>query len=253
MIMTDLQLPGDGVRRRTLVRGAAWTIPAISVGAAAPYAMASPGSESATGGDGATGAGAQGGAQNLTTVGLTASVVNIPCGKTVTFTVTGAGGGSPVFHQFTGGSGSRISGTFVLAACAAGCGSTIPVTLIAGGGGAYTGANINGVGATGGKGYGNGGNAGATNSAISAQAISRRVGGSGGAGSAILIGGVPVVIAGGGGGGGHVIDDTSVNSPTITWNTNSALVGGQGGNASGGNGVTTVNTCLLYTSPSPRD
>ena len=104
--MLDPIFRTTSVHRRTLVAGATWSLPAVAMMSAAP-AMASSTSGSAA----------------VTGVGQTKteSTVSVPCGRDITYTVIGGGGGANT--NYVGGNGAKITGTFNIAA---GC----PLSLI---------------------------------------------------------------------------------------------------------------------------
>ena len=157
----------EGVPRRTIVKGAAWSVPVIAAAVRAPLAAASgclSGDTVTVVGNGAT---------------LVTRTVAIPaCATKVTYTVKGGDGQR--IGSTSIGRGATISGELKNVA-------GLTLTLVAGG--------SPNSGATdprpGGAGYGNGGNGYGSV-------------GAGGAGSAILVAGNPVVVAGGGGGGTNV-------------------------------------------------
>ncbi|WP_336649044.1 hypothetical protein [Microbacterium sp. MMO-10] len=153
----------DMIRRRTIVKGAAWSVPVIAAAAAAPMAAASCGTSSGT----------------FTTPSAGEFAVTIPaCATSVTFVV--AGGDGQRISATDVGRGAVISGTLALTS-----GTSHVITLIAG-----ESPNGGAIPRVGGIGFGNGG--------TGYGAV-----GGGGGGSAILLDGVPSVVAGGGGGGGN--------------------------------------------------
>ncbi len=169
-------LVSGGVTRRALTRGAAWTAPLVSVGAAAPAFAASQCTGSPT---------------TSTFSPGTYTIAVAPGCRTVIFTVIGGTGAG-----FNGGGGANLQGTITLPSSA----SSTTLTLVVGQGGFNTGSTGTSVG---GVGYGDGGGGvlGATTGGTH---------GGGGGGSAILLGAatpanagnanVPLVVAGGGGG-----------------------------------------------------
>lgn len=185
--------------RRTLLRGAAWTAPALTVAHAVPAFAASQCEdeeftlELPNGG--------------LGDVDGEAEDFIVPEGvEEIEFEVLGgAGGGRSA--TLIGGAGTLVRGTLQVTPLET-------LHLIVGQGGAgYPSAELGGVADSGGKGYGNGGN-----SVIPRRPGSTAVAGayfagaSGGAGSAILRGTSPLVIAGGGGGAGaSLLEPTGAN------------------------------------------
>ncbi|WP_424937050.1 MULTISPECIES: hypothetical protein [Bacteria] len=157
--------------RRTVVKGAAWSLPVIATAIAVPAASASvacqPGSAVVT----ATG-----------TAPVERIVVVPAAARTITFRVQGGAGGGPQ----AGGAGAVVTGQITPT------GADMPLLLVAGGRGhSRTEAQQMSFG------FGGGGMAGN---------VAGRNGTGGGAGSAILRGGMPLVVAGGGGGAGATID-----------------------------------------------
>lgn len=157
------------VPRRTLVHGAAWSVPIVAMTAAAPAYAASPRcavpirSVSAT----ATVA-------NLNSA-LAAVPASVPTGaRRMHFVVVGGQGGGPL------GRGARVEGDIQVAPGQS-------VSLIAGAGGATGSSGRGGKSA-----YGNGGDGGTGSEGLR--------GSGGGGASALLLGGGPIVVAGGGGG-----------------------------------------------------
>ncbi|MDR2323492.1 MAG: hypothetical protein LBE60_17825 [Microbacterium sp.] len=183
------------IRRRTIVKGAAWSLPVLAAAAAVPLAAAStvpgcatqktfftlPDSPSAAG---------------ITTVFVVPAKVNL-----ITVTVTGgAGGATRADWTILGGNGGLVTATIPVIP-----GETLD--LIVGQGGASRigpsyGANPSVV--TGGQGYGNGGDSDPAADNPNSGPGSWWGGAPGGAGSAILRGGQPLVVAGGGGGAGGI-------------------------------------------------
>ncbi|SFR73517.1 hypothetical protein SAMN04488591_3282 [Microbacterium azadirachtae] len=177
------------IHRRTIVKGAAWSIPVIAAATAVPGAIASTPTTTYT--VTATGSG---------TNSKTCSFV-LPAGATnISYVVTGGGGGG-----FLGAAGAELTGTLSSPV------ADTPIQLIAAGGGLWGGANFTENGGSpvqpreglGGEGFGNGGSAPLPAGALDGYpANAVRIAGGGGGGSALLIGGVAAVVAGGGGGGG---------------------------------------------------
>lgn len=199
--------------RRTVVRGVAWSAPAVMATAAVPALAISGTLHTVT----VTGNGITGKSQTVT----------LPAGAhDITYSVSGGGGGSAVDDFDTlAGSGSKITGTL-----ASSCTGPVTLWVMAGGGGDESGSPATG--------YGNGGLAQVlqTPNFSGAYLASTAFGGTGGAGSAIFLnaaptsGGVPVVVAGGGGGGGSRgnSDQPDNMAPTST-NNPSGGVGGTAG------------------------
>lgn len=205
----------QGVERRTIIKGAAWSVPAITTAVAAPFASASP-------------ICAPGNAAFATPGVYT---VEIPGGVSeVTYTIRGAGGGlghltyghedNPTAHGFryyghrNGGTGAETTGVMALTSSA----TPKLLTVIVGEGGE---GGLTGMGTIhqGGDGYGKGGDSSpnyGTSSAVS--------GGGGGGGSAILVGSVPLVVAGGGGGKAQASNQSGTTPPanTFRWHTKSS-------------------------------
>lgn len=175
------------VPRRTLVKGAAWSIPVMAVAVGAPMAAAS------------------GCREPVEFIAPGPGNPTLPAGETTTFPVPagvtsisyvvigGSGGGRTA--ALTGGAGSRVSGTMTVTP-----GQNLYLTV---GQGGLGGGTNSATGFPGGQGYGNGGASGAT----PAGQLNVFNGASGGGGSAIRAGATlatsqPVVVAGGGAGGG---------------------------------------------------
>lgn len=190
--------------RRTVARGAVWTVPVVAVAPAAPTYAAS-GSACTTGQAVRYTAPAP---STASATAVTTSYV-VPTGVSfLCFRIDGGGGGGSAARA--GGSGARTTGRIAVTP-----GETLTLTVAAGG--VRTSGSLGGAG---GGGYGNGGSTVAT----STTGFS---GGSGGGGSAILRGATPLVVAGGGGGIGG---DRERNSGGYTW----AFSGGPGGAAGSG-------------------
>lgn len=195
-----------GVSRRTLAQGAAWSVPAVAVAAAAPTMAASCTPQTwlvepqvdVLGGPSGAGAGVP------TIWKTTPMVITIPAGDCpITYTIRGGDGGA-----YYGGTGIVSTGTITRSDTS----KPLTLTLIAGAKGEIGNPQIVDFN-TGGPGYGKGGSGtwlgwglhGANNG--HAVALS----GGGGGGSAILMGTAtsttqtsttPLIVAGGGGGGG---------------------------------------------------
>ncbi|WP_353112316.1 hypothetical protein [Microbacterium sp.] len=171
--------PQTTVSRRTIVKGAAWSVPIVAAAVAVPAYAASPdcaGTATVTANDYEKG---------VLTVTLPA------CARTVSYVVLGGGGGTAQNVSYSG-CGAKITGTLAVS------GGEV-LTLVAGGGGGNRGMAP--VRATG---WGDGG----MGSVYYDTALGRDnfAAGGGGAGSAILLGadpstsGTPLIVAGGGGG-----------------------------------------------------
>lgn len=226
--------------RRTVIKGAAWSVPVIMAAVAVPQAVAS----EPTG--------------TLKTITVTASgskeatrTVTLPAdANNITYQVIGGGGASgwshvgrtpwaansPTEGGSLGGSGALITGTLSAAAA----GQTL--LLVAGGGGSI-------VHNTGSTGFGNGGGPAKPNWVDNGRTFNVHAnwGGGGGAGSAITIAGAPVVVAGGGGGGGVWANSAGSGyaDPYESYAVQpNPQVEGPGGNASGGNGSAVSATYL---------
>lgn len=164
--------PSRSVQRRTIVKGAVWSLPVLAAAAAVPAHAAS--------GTPCVGA-------TYTSVGT--YTYTVPAGRTtLNFEIAGGGGGAD-FLNAQGTAGPGGSGALISGALAVTPGQIL--TLIVGGGG--QGVDKQGLG---GKGFGNGGNA------TNVGGVWHGPASGGGAGSAILLGATPLVVAGGGGGAG---------------------------------------------------
>jgi len=201
--------PSRTIQRRTIVKGAAWSLPVLAAAAAVPMAAAStpacatqktfftlPDSPSAE--------------------GITTWFVVPPKVTSLTVIVAGGAGGATRGNwTIRGGDGGLVT-------------ATIPVTpgetldLVVGQGGASR-RNPNTATpsvVTGGQGFGNGGDADPSAGNPDSGPGTWWGGAAGGAGSAISRGGQPLVVAGGGGGAGGLYG--------LNW---SYVSGGRGGNA----------------------
>lgn len=216
----SLKIDGDAnsselrMRRRTIVKGAAWSIPVVAASMAVPGASASaacPGSGSFTAPSPQVGVNAS--------ASSTSSTFVVPAGVTqLTFTIAGGAGG---IGTAPGTALDRQQGQLVTGTIAVSAGQAF--SLIVGQGGAYS----NGT-QQGGQGYGAGGNV--TRPATTGAATENIVvGGSGGGGSAILLGGSPVVVAGGGGGRGHYAGIVNTNDPNMVPDTTATSNGARQG------------------------
>ncbi|SES04802.1 hypothetical protein SAMN05443377_1419 [Propionibacterium cyclohexanicum] len=172
--------------RRTIIKGAAWSVPVIAAASIAPMAAAS---------------GPTSGSKTFTVPAVNPDdyvnvdwpptagryTFTVPAGVTVlSFTVIGGRGGGE-----WGGWPAEVSGTLPVTS-----GETLDI--IVGNGGS---SNVAlGVPRIGGEGYGNGGSSNADPGDDVVRGTSFRYGTSGGGGSAILRLGDPLVVAGGGGG-----------------------------------------------------
>ena len=230
----------EGLSRRTIVKGAAWSVPVIATTVAMPMASASVNCQTVT----HTVA-----SPDPTTPEGTTETFIVPAGVTsIRFSVAGGGGGAAIDkadsweHASHGGSGALVTGELPVT-------PGQPLTLIVGQGGAggtfgEGAAALSGQPATGGKGYGDGG----TSPAAVATASNglRGGGGGGGGGSAILLGDTPLVVAGGGGGVGS---GWRASSTAYLW---SAESGGDGGDADAvaAPKLMTLNGAYKYVIPS---
>ncbi|WP_146082033.1 hypothetical protein [Pseudoclavibacter sp. Z016] len=208
----DAQTRQGGTTRRSLVAGAAWTVPILSLAVATPARAASR-CVAATPLVAARPAGAT----------FTDTTFVVPAGVTsITYTVVGAAGGGQNATNY-GGAGERAEGTLTV----------VPgqsLVLRVGAGGTYVAGQA--PPAVGGTGFGNGGASGPSGGQF------QFAGGSGGGGSAILVGGAPLVVAGGGGGAG-----TGINGPgTLPTTVTVPASGGDGGFAA-------ANTSVLWNGP----
>lgn len=186
------------VGRRTLVTGAAWTVPVIASAVSTPFAAASTCNE-------------HGSFENSTrSTGNIARTVQIPgCVTKIDYALIGGGGGDAGGYA---GSGAIIRGTITLVA------SPTPHVLEYWVGGRGQGRGTTGASASSGWSFGG---AGGLRSGV-------RDGGDGGGSSAIRIGSTLLVVAGGGGGGAN-------GSGSVT--PTAAGTGGSGQlNAGGGTG-----------------
>ncbi|WP_052680376.1 hypothetical protein [Microbacterium azadirachtae] len=197
------------IQRRTIVKGAAWSLPVFAAAVAVPMASASgtpacatqktfftlPDSPSAAG---------------ITTVFVVPAKV-----KSLTVTVTGGAGGA-TFGSTTvwGGRGGLVTATVPVVP-----GETLDL-LVGQGGASRTALTANPSILTGGQGFGNGGDSDPAADNPNNGPGSWWGGAAGGAGSAILRGTQPLVVAGGGGGA------AGLYSAGYTY-----YYGGRGGNA----------------------
>lgn len=252
--------------RRTIVRGAAWSIPVIAAAAAVP-AWAASGCTSGTYTAAAPDPALRDRASELFTV---------PAGVTsLTVVVTGGSGAIGGANGALGGAGRQVT-------------AIVPVTpgeklsLLTGQGGinADTRTLDNPDRFTlrqGGGGYGGGGSTRAINTNYGTDASTRyaQSGGSGGGGSAILRGLTPLVVAGGGGGGGMAAMPTpeatrwsspagapgsagdtggtasirTRTDPTVTAQTTAGAAGTISGPGAGGATGTITGAALLVSKP----
>lgn len=216
----DVTARQPGVSRRTLVKGAAWSVPAVAIAVAAPIASASVPCE---------GAGSQ--TFNAPSSSSPRNVAfTVPAGVTqLSYVVTGGAGGS--VHgsngNQNGGQGGRVTGTIDVTP-----GEVLQVYV--GQGGEGTTSDVNGpVQRAGGRGYGDGGSAGAPPGDNSPNYVKWNSGAGGGGGSAIVRGSTPLVVAGGGGGGGGVW----IEGATNTFSIGSSRPGGGNAGNNGGSWV----------------
>ncbi|MDR6867944.1 hypothetical protein J2Y69_002552 [Microbacterium resistens] len=204
----------DGVQRRAVVKGAAWSIPVIAMAVASPMASASTTPVCRTVRVDAplpTGTGRVEPASRTTTFTVPATVTRID------FAVAGGAGGG---GGGTGGSGALVTGVL----------SVVPgevLTLTVGQGG-WTDTRPSGTitrpEVAGGQGYGDGGTV-VEVARLNDNGVlsSTDQGGSGGGGSAILSAGTPLVVAGGGGGRSSAVWEVQ------DWNLTTSPAGGNGG------------------------
>lgn len=201
--------------RRTVIKGAAWSLPVIAASMAVPAHAAS---VSCAPGDATTIATAD--ASGLLEVTIPA------CATEITYVVRGGGGGGSATY---GGFGAVSTGTIVPT------GQVMTLYLIAGQGGWARGSSKVDVHP---QGFGAGG-LGATRYNFNGSGVWAVDAGYGGAGSAILLGspaGAPIVVAGGGGGSGNAMASGNGNGVLLQ------AIAGDGGNAgqtalSGGSGT----------------
>lgn len=167
---------GTGASRRTVVKGFAWSVPAVAAAIAAPISSAS------------TGCGTNAGSFGTTAPGVHDRWIP-KCATRIRYIVRAGGGAATGKSGNPRYAGAEITGEFVLPAAWAG--GTLRLVVGAGGEAVFGGL------ARGGIGFGRGGNGTdlTKNDGTSAWSLA------GGGGSAILIGGTPLVVAGGGGGG----------------------------------------------------
>ena len=207
---------GAGHTRRTIVKGAVWSVPVIAAATVAPLSAASTlQTYTAT----VSGNG---------TSSRSCSFI-LPAGaKDVTYSVAGGAGGG-----LGGGNGALLTGTLSSPTVAT------PITIVAAGGGIWGGSNKGPsvpprVG-LGGQGFGNGGTSPLPTGSLTGSPANTVVcGAGGGGGSALLIGGVAAVVAGGGGGVGEY--DGQYNN-AATGDGNGALINA---GALAGSGAMTV-------------
>lgn len=168
------------IPRRSLIKGAAWSVPTIAAAVATPLAAASTGCPD--GGDMWTSADPG--------AGIGVHSIEIPdCVETIDYVVRGGGGAliTPSNHTNTG-TGAEYRGTLALSNWS---GGTFTVVVADGGEALQRGK------AAGGSGYGRGG----AGTDTSANGGTNGWSCGGGGGSAILYASQPLVVAGGGGGG----------------------------------------------------
>jgi hypothetical protein len=201
---------GPGINRRTLVTGAAWSIPVIALAVNTPAAAASGNNcywtektrvESS----------------QDNTIGRDMAYLDVPVppgAQQMGYYVVGALGARAYPSGSVGGQSAAISGTTPIGPYAG-----VNLRLIAG---------SRGVQRFGGAGYGNGGYG---TIPWGGNESSTTGGLGGGAGSAILFGDQPLVVAGGSGGGGRANAQTGV---TYYTNGGSGSAGLIGGTAAGG-------------------
>lgn len=169
----------SSVSRRTIVKGAAWSVPIVAATVAVPSYAASPdcaGTATVTANDYEKG---------VLTVTLPA------CARTVSYVIVGGGGGDALSGSYSG-AGAKVAGTFAVS------GGEV-LSLVAGGGGGSRNMAPNRA-----TGWGDGGLGTLWYHTDVAEYLLNGAGG--GAGSAIVLGpdpstnGTPLIVAGGGGG-----------------------------------------------------
>lgn len=174
-VKSDIPREVSGVERRSLIKGAAWSVPVVAMAISAPVAAASQGCP-----DG-------GGTWQTFEAGV--HLVEIPdCVTTIRYIVRG-GGGAKVNESTSGGRNRGAEDTGILS-LEGWTGGTLKVVVGAGGNAEQRGL------AEGGIGYGRGGRG--TNTANNTGDNAWSCGGGGG--SAILYGSEPLIVSGGGGG-----------------------------------------------------
>ena len=179
---------GRAVDRRTVVKGAAWSVPAIVAAAAAPMSSAS-------------GCGDQAGSFGTTEAGFHQQWIP-KCATTVKYIVRGGGGAVAIADNGDSlGRAAEITGTLLLPATWAG--GWLKFYVGAGGQAVQYGV------AQGGIGFGRGGNGTSTADASGSGETSWSL--AGGGGSALLFGDSLLVVAGGGGGSGVAINPASTD------------------------------------------
>lgn len=189
----------SAMRRRTIIRGAAWTVPSLAVAAAAPALAASQECTTET--------------REFNVTGGEVTVTVPPEAQYIDYVVRGGGGGG----QITGGHGATTSGRITFADSS----SPRQFVVIVGAGGAVT---RDGTRASGGYGYGSGGP-----STPGPRVTETAPTGGGGGGSALLLAGTrtPVVVAAGGG-GSAVTSTVSGSTKLVNTHRSPGLVNPQG-------------------------
>ena len=189
---------GRAIDRRTVVKGAAWSVPIVAAAVAAPMSSAS-------------GCGALAGSFDTTDAGIYQQWIP-QCATTVNYLVRGGGGAvANESNSDKFGRAAEITGTLLLPADWAGG----YLKLIVGAGGEAAEFAV----AKGGIGFGRGGNGTdtANNAGIGASAWSL----AGGGGSALLFADSVLVVAGGGGASGVPISPLSDGVRTAEYSTES--------------------------------
>lgn len=198
------------IRRRTIVKGAAWSLPVLAAAAAVPLAAASTTPVCATQKTSFA-------LPDSTSAGGISTVFVVPA-KVTLLTVTvagGAGGATRANWTILGGNGGLVTATIPVVP-----GETLDLVVGQGGASRLTPFTANPSIVTGGQGFGNGGDSDPAADNPSSGSGSWWGGAAGGAGSAISRGAQPLVVAGGGGGAGGIY------GPNWTY-----FDGGRGGDA----------------------
>lgn len=209
--MTEMNNDDQDPSRRTLLHGAAWTVPILASAVAVPHAAASA---------------CQTASRAFQTPGL-ATTFTVPAGaRYVDFEVRGAGGGANT--DVSGGQGANSSGRIMLPANATAAQRTFGIVVGQGGE-----VKTDGTTAFGGAGYGVGG------ASTPGPRMGGRTGGGGG-GSALLIGavgGAPLVVSGGGGGAGVRQSVDGSTKQVVVYDAPNERTGFDFGTASAGGGA----------------
>lgn len=202
--------PSRHIRRRAIVKGAAWSLPVLAAAVAVPVATASTTPVCATQKTSFA-------LPDSTSAGGISTVFVVPAKVTsLTVTVAGGAGGLTTGPMGTirGGNGGLVTATIPVVA-----GETLDL-VVGQGGASRTELTANPSTVTGGQGFGNGGDSDPAADNPNSGPGSWWGGAAGGAGSAILRGTQPLVVAGGGGGA------AGLYSAGYTY-----YYGGMGGNA----------------------